>query len=229
MTRLPFSDVERVDFLPMGEPKLAVKPPAWEPMKGGLPLAALVGGMLLMHGMKRGVQGDVAAAKGRQDANRLSEAQRNLGVNSSLRGGAPLDPRGALLYQNERMDSAEPGDFSMFDKAAEAHLVGAARALAKNAGIGGMIMKGLQAVNKAPDALLRGAQAVAKPIVSALPSPGLKTKALIGATALGGGLLAAKAGRKAMEFGMKPAQEQRLGGPSSGLPSYVNEWGRPTM
>ena len=213
-----------------GTDKLAAKlPEKWEPMKGGLPLAALVGGMLLYHGMKRGVDDDITDAKGMQNIKRVAEAQRNAGTNAALRGGARLDPMGSLLYQNERADNAIPGDFSMFDKGAAAHLIEAGRTLAKQAGIGAMAMKGLGAINKAPDLLLRGAQAVAKPVVSALPGPGLKTKALIGATALGGGLLAAKAGKKALEFGMKPAQEQRLGGPSSGLPSYVNEWGQPTM
>jgi hypothetical protein len=204
-------------------------PEKWEPMKGGLPLAALIGGMLLYKGMKGSVDQGLDEAKDRHNMKRLGEAQRNSGTIAALRGGAPLDPMGNLLYQNERADSAIPGDVELFSKGAAAHAEAIGRLLAKTAGIGGAVMKGLGAINNSPDLLVRGAQAAAKPIVSRLPGPSLGTKALIGATALGGGLLAAKAGKKALEFGMEPAQERRLGGPHAGLPRYVNQFGVPTM
>lgn len=212
-----------------GTDKLAAALPAkWEPLKGGLPLAALVGGMLLYHGMKRGATSDLSQAQAQQGMLRAGEAQRNSGVNASLRGGAPLDPMGSTLYQTERADSLMPGDLSMFDKSAMLHAIEAGRLLAKQAGIGGLVTQGLSALNKSPNLVVGGAQRAAKPLVGALPRLGLKSKALVGATALGGGLLAARAGRKALAFGMKPAQEQRLGGLSSGLPSYVNEYGVPS-
>lgn len=204
-------------------------PEKWEPLKGGLPLAALVGGLLLARGMSRSAAAGVDEAKSKHNLARISEANRNAQVNSTLRGGAPLDPMGAMLYNNERADSGIPSDVNMFDKAAAADGMEAGRLLAKSAGIGGPIGAAIGAVNKAPDLLLRGAQKVLKPAVSRLPGPGLVGKAAIGAGVLGAGMLAAKGAKKAGEFGMAPAQEQRLGGHAAALPSYVNQYGVPVM
>lgn len=202
-----------------GTDKIAAQ---WDPTKGGLPLAALLGGLLLYHGMKRGVDSGIDDMKAEHNMARLAEADRNAGTVSALRGGAPLDPMGMMLYQNERADS-------VMHKGAALHAIKAGRALAKQAGIGGLLAKGVGMLNRSPDLLMRGAQAAAKPVVSRLPGPGLKTKALIGATALGGGLLAAKAGKKVMEYGLGPSQEHRQGGHSAQLPSYVNQFGVPVL
>jgi len=206
------------------------QPPAkWEPLKGGLPLAALVGGMLLARGMSRSAASGVEEAKAKHNLARVAEADRNAQVNSTLRGGTPLDPMGSILYNSERADSGIPSDVNMFDKAAAADGMEAGRLLAKSAGIGGPIGAAIGAVNKAPDLLVRGAQKVLKPVVSSIPGPGLLGKAAIGAGVLGAGMLAAKGAKKAGEFGMAPAQEQRLGGHAAALPSYVNQFGIPTM
>lgn len=117
----------------------------------------------------------------------------------------------------------------MFDKAAAADGIEAGRLLAKTAGIGGVVGSAIGAVNKSPDLLLRGAQKVLKPVVSRIPGPGLMGKAVIGAGALGAGMLAMKGAKKAGEFGMAPPQEKRLGGHAAGLPSYVNQYGVPVM
>lgn len=203
--------------------------PKWEPMKGGLPLAALVGGMLLLHGARKGVGNDVNAAHARAAAVQNTEVGRLAGTASALRGGAPLDPMAGALYQSERADSSSPGDLSMFDKGAAAHGVRAGRALAKSAGIGSLAMKGLGALNKAPNALVSGAQKLVKPVVGAMPSLSLGQKALVGGAALGTGLLAAKAGKKAVSFGMEPAEPKVEGGPAAPMPSYVNQYGVPTL
>lgn len=213
-----------------GTSKVAMKlPEKWEPMKGGLPLAALVGGLLLARGMSRSADAGVADAKLKHNVQRFDESNRNSQINSTLRGGAPLDPMGSLLYQNERADSGIPGDVNMFDKAAAAVGEEAGRVLAKAAGIGGAIGSALGAVNKAPNLLVGGAQKLLKPIVSKIPGPGLLGKAAIGAGVLGAGMLAAKGAKKAGEFGMAPPQEHALGGHSAALPSYVNQYGVPTM
>lgn len=204
-------------------------PSKWEPLKGGLPLAALVGGMLLARGMSRQADAGIEEAKGKHNLARLAEANRNAQVNSTLRGGAPLDPMGAMLYNGERADSGIPSDVNMFDKAAAADGVEAGRLLAKSAGISGPIGAAIGVVNKAPDLLVSGAQKVLKPVVSRLPGPGLLGKAAIGAGVLGAGMLAAKGAKKAGEFGMAPPQEHRLGGHAAALPSYVNQYGVPVM
>lgn len=204
-------------------------PDKWAPLKGGLPLAAMVGGLLLARGMSRSAGAGVEQAKMKQEFNRAGEAARNSQVNATLRGGAPLSPMGSMLYNDERADSGVVGDMSMFDKGAAAAGEEAGKMLAKSAGIGGAIGSALGAVNKAPDLLVRGAQKVLKPVVSRIPGPGLLGKAAIGAGVLGAGLLAAKGAKKAGEFGMAPAQPQRLGGPAAPLPSYVNQYGVPTM
>lgn len=204
----------------------AVASEKWSPLKGGLPLAALVGGLLLARGVSRSASAGVEEAKVKHNVGRLSESNRNAVMNSTLRGGAPLDPMGSLLYNGERADSGIPGDVNMFDKEATAAGLDAGKLLAKSAGIVGAA---LGAVNRAPDLLMRGAQKVMKPVVSRIPGPGLAGKAAIGAGALGVGMLAMKGAKKAGEFGMAPAQEQRLGGHAAGLPTYVNQYGVPTM
>ncbi len=202
-------------------------------MKGGLPLAALVGGFMLARGMSRSADAGIDDAKQHHNLTRMHEANRNAPVNTTLRGGAALDPRGALLYQNERADSGIPSDTSMFDKAAAADGMEAGRLLAKSAGIGGGIgaaaAGALGAINRSPDLLVRGAQKLMKPVVSKLPGPGLAGKALIGAGLVGGGMLAMKGARKAGELGMAPPQEKKWGGHAAALPSYVNQYGVPVM
>lgn len=209
--------------------KLAEAQAGWSPLKGGLPLAALVGGLLLARGMSKGVNQEVQDGNAVHNFKRMSEASRNAPINTTLRGGVPLDPRGSLIYDNERMDSAGPLDMSQFDKAAALEGIEAGRFLAKLAGIGGPIGGALGAINKAPDLLVSGAQKLLKPVVSRLPGPSLGTKAVIGAGALGAGMLAAKGGKKALAYGMTPPQEHRLGGHAAGLPTYVNQYGVPEM
>ncbi len=111
-------------------------PDKWEPMKGGLPLAALVGGLLLARGMSRSTRSGIDLANAKHNLARAGEANRNAQVNTTLRGGIPLDPSGSYLYNNERDDSARAGDMSMFDKGASAAGIEAGKLLAKSAGIG---------------------------------------------------------------------------------------------
>lgn len=198
-------------------------------MKGGLPLAALVGGLLLAKGMSRSAKSGVEEAKMKGSLARADESNRNSQFNATLRGGVPLDPMGSMVYQSERADSGIPGDMSLFDKAAAAIGEEAGRVLAKTSGIGGPIGAAVGAVNKAPNLLVGGAQKLLKPVVSRLPGPGLLGKAAIGAGALGAGMLAAKGAKKAGEFGLAPPQEHALGGHAASLPSYVNQYGVPTM
>lgn len=201
----------------------------WSPLKGGLPLAAMVGGLLLARGLSRSAGAGVADAKLKHNVGRFEESNRNSQVNSTLRGGAPLDPMGSMLYNNERADSGVASDTSMFDKAAAAIGEEAGRVLAKTSGIGGPIGAAVGALNKSPNLLVGGAQKLLKPIVSRIPGPGLLGKAAIGAGAVGAGMLAMKGAKKAGEFGMAPAQERTLGGHAAALPSYVNQYGVPTM
>jgi hypothetical protein len=179
--------------------------------------------------MSKSVDRGIEGKKLDHNVARLSESNRNAQMNTTLRGGAPLDPMGSMLYQGERADSGIPSDMSMFDKAASAIGEEAGRVLAKSAGIGGAIGSVLGAVNKSPNLLLSGAQKVLKPVVSRIPGPSLLGKAAIGAGVVGAGLLAAKGGKKAMEFGSAPAQEHRLGGHAAALPTYVNQYGVPQM
>lgn len=58
-------------------------------------------------------------------------------------------------------------------------------------------------------------------------SPGLKTKAILGAGALGAGYGALRAGRAVAHEAGKPA-ELRIQGAGPALPRYVNEWGVPS-
>lgn len=214
----------------MSQPKQASVPASkWEPLKGGLPLAALVGGFLLARGMGRSAEAGVEDAKMRHNVARVNEANRNSQMNTTLRGGAPLDPMGSLLYNSERADSGIPSDVRMFDKEAAAAGEEAGRLLAKSAGIGGALAGAVGAVNRSPDLLVRGAQKVLKPVVSRIPGPGLLGKAAIGAGAIGAGALAMKGAKKAGEFGLAPPQEKRLGGHAAGLPTYVNQYGVPVM
>lgn len=209
--------------------KLAFDAPKdWKPMKGGLPLAVALGSMLLYSHLKGSTDRDLRAKQDQANFNRALEANRNAGTSAALRGGASLNPLAALTYQQAMAENQLTGDYP-FDKDAAAHAEEAARALAKSAGFGSMLMKGIGAVNKSPDLLVRGAQAVTKPVLGALPSMGLKSKALVGAGVLGTGLLASKAGKKAYEFGMEPAEERRQGAPGPGLPRYTNQWGYPTL
>ena len=205
----------------------------WKPGKGGLPLAVALGAALLYHHMGKSVGNDMQAASGRAELKRLAESDRNFGDRANLMGGGQLSFPGAMTYQAARAENSQAND-SGFDKDAAVLAVEAGRALAKQAGIGpggigGAIMGAASKLNQVPNMLMKGVQAVAKPIISRAPSMGLGAKVLAGGTLLGGGLLAAKAGKKAMEFGMQPAPERRLGAPGPGLPRYVNEYGQPEM
>ena len=111
-------------------------PEKWEPMKGGLPLAALVGGLMLARGMSRSARSGVDEANVKHDMARFNESNRNAQVNATLRGGVPLNPTGSFLYDNERGDSGIAGDMRMFDKGASAAGALAGKLLAKSAGIG---------------------------------------------------------------------------------------------
>lgn len=203
-----------------GTEKLAA-PEGWKPMKGGLPLAALVGGALLYHGLHKSNQ-NVQAQQGlQQQFARGAESNRLSSTNAALRGGVPLDAGGAMLYRGEQADSNVPGDYAMFDKGASVYAVEAGRALAKQAGIGGAVLSGLKA----------GGGALAKGLgaAKAAVTPGLAGKLMLGGAAVGGGLLAAKAGKAAYNYGMAPAQEHTLGGHNAALPSAVNQFGVPQM
>lgn len=179
-------------------------------MKGGLPLAALVGGALLYSGMHRGAKQDAAQNEVKQEANRAFEANRFAGTDAALRGGVPLSPVGSSIYNNERADSNALGDMSMFDKGASIAGLEAGRILAKQAGIGGAVLGGVKALGKAI-------------------TPGWKSKALFGAGALGAGYLGAKGLRAAGNFMNTPSEEQRLGGHNAALPTGVSQFGVPTM
>src|SRR6478609_2090518 len=197
----------------------------WSPSKGGLPLAAALGGMFLLHQLGNNNREAKVTGEVRADMKRLADSRRNFGDQQSLMGGGQLSYPAASTYRSELADS-NVANFSDFDKsAASARRVG--QLMAKSAGIGGMALQALGALNKAPNALLRGAQAVAKPLAGAAPSLGWKGKALALGGTVGAGVLASKASKKALEFGMEPAQERRLGAPSPGLPRYVNEYGVP--
>lgn len=204
----------------------------WKPGKGGLPLAAALGGLVLLHQLSKSMSNNTSAAQGRIDMKRLAEADRNLGDRTNLMGGGQLSYPAASTYYSARAENDAP-NFSDFDKSAAVLAMTAGQQLAKSAGIGSFaastVMKGLGAVNKAPGALLSGAQALAKPVLSKIPSLGLGGKILAGGALAGGGLLAAKAGKSALEFGAQPAQERRQGAPGPGLPRYINEYGTPSM
>lgn len=197
----------------------------WSPRKGGIPLAAALGGMFLLHQLGKNTQEAKATGQGRLDMKRLADARRNFGDQQNLMNGGQLSYPAASTYRAELADS-NLANFADFDKSA-ASARRAGQLLAKSAGIGGMGLQALGALNKAPNLLMRGAQSVAKPLVSALPSLGWKGKALAVGGTIGAGVLANKAGKKALEFGMEPAQERRQGAPGPGLPRYVNEYGVP--
>lgn len=202
-----------------GTEKVAAE--GWKPTRGGLPLAALVGGALLYHGLHKSNQ-NVQANQGlQQEFARANESNRLSGTDAALRGGVPLDPGGAMLYRNEQANSNVPGDFSMFDKGAAVYAVEAARVLAKHAGIGGAVLGGIKA----------GGGALAKGFGAAKSAltPGIGTKLLAGGALVGGGLLAAKAGKAAYNYGMAPAREETLGGHNAALPSAVNQYGQVVM
>jgi hypothetical protein len=192
-----------------GTDKLAAKT-EWKPLSGGVPLAALVGGALLYSGMHRGAKRDAATTAAREEANRAFESNRFAGTDASLRGGAPLSPVGSSIYNNERADSNAVGDMSMFDKGASVAGVAAGRILAKQAGIGGAVMGGVKALGNAI-------------------KPGWKTKALVGAGALGAGYLATKGLRAANNFMQAPSGVQEWGGHNAALPTGVSQFGVPTM
>lgn len=189
--------------------KTAEPAKAWSPLKGGLPLAALVGGALLYGGMRRGAQRAADADYSR----RLPHvgATNQAGVNAALRGGAALNPVGSSIYANERADSGMPGDYYLFDKESA---VAAGCILAKSAGIGGL------ALNVAK----RGVGAIGK----LTPSMGWKSKVLLGAGALGAGMAAYKGGKKLTQFGLTEPTPVPLGGHSAALPQYTNQFGMPT-
>lgn len=196
-------------------PALLVKQAEWSPLKGGVPLAALAGGLLLYHGLKRGRGQDQQLADRQALLQRANNAVNNAGLVSSLRGGAPLDSVGSAIYNNERAASDTIGDTFMFDKGAAAYIVESGRLLAKSAGIGG--------------GLLQGAKNVIKPITSRLPRVGLGTKAVAGLGALGLGYGAMKAGKGLYNYGMKPEETRTWGGYNAKLPQYTNQFGVPEM
>ncbi len=200
----------------------------WKPGKGGLPLAVALGAALLYHHMGKSVGNDMQAAQGRIDMKRQAESDRSFGDRANLMGGGQLSFPGAMTYQAARAENSQSNDVG-FDKDAAVHAIEAGRALAKQAGIGGAALSMLGKLNQAPNMLMKGVQAVAKPVVSKLPSLGLGGKVLAGGALLGTGVLAAKAGKKVLEFGAQPAPERRQGAPGPGLPRYVNEYGNPEM
>lgn len=174
----------------------------WKPSKGGMPLAVALGAALLYSQLGKSVKNNQTAAQGQIDMKRLAEARNNFGDLNNLRGGEPLSYPGAATYNAVMADSNTP-NFNELDKSAAAEIMrGAGRALAKSAGIGGALLAPLKAMS-------------------------FGSKALLGAGAIGTGVLAAKAGKKATEFGMQPAPERQQGAPGPGLPRYVNEYGTP--
>lgn len=198
----------------------------WKPGKGGLPLAVALGAALLYNHMSKSVGNDMQVLQDRNDLRRQAESDRGFGDRMNLMGGGQLSFPGAMTYQAARAENSQAGDYP-FDKNAARYAVEAGRVLAKQAGIGGAGLSLLGKLNQVPNMLMKGVQAVAKPIASAMPSMGLGGKALAVGGTLGAGLLAAKAGKKALEFGMQPAPERRQGAPGPGLPRYVNEYGNP--
>jgi hypothetical protein len=178
----------------------------WKPSKGGMPLAVALGAALLMNHMAKSVKNDETAAQGRIDMKRLAEARNNFGDLNNLRGGEPLSYPGAATYNAVMADSNTPNFESMDKSSAEELMRDVGRALAKTAGIGGM----LGSIGKAI-------------------TPGLGTKVLLGAGAVGAGMLGMKAGKKALEFGNQPAPERQQGAPGPGLPRYVNEYGQAAL
>lgn len=174
----------------------------WKPSKGGLPLAVALGAALLYSQIGKSVKNNETAAQGRIDMKRLADARNNFGDLNNMRGGEPLSYPGAATYNAVMSDSNTP-NFEALDKSAAAELMReAGRALAKTAGIGGMLLAPLKSMS-------------------------FGSKALLGAGSIGTGVLAAKAGKKAVEFGMQPAPERQQGAPGPGLPRYVNEFGTP--
>jgi hypothetical protein len=200
----------------------------WSPMKGGLPLAALVGGALLYHGMRNGQRRDLARGTAVQDARQVAVAQRNAGMNAALRGGAQLEGPGSVIYNNERAANSDIGDLYMFDKGASALMSAAGELLAKQAGIGGMALSALGKLNKAPDLAVKATQWAGKNTLGKLPSMGWKGTAAVGAGLLGAGYAAAKGGKALYNYGMRPAEAHALGGHHAELPQYVNQYGSMT-
>jgi len=202
----------------------------WSPTRLGLPLAVLAGGTLLYHGLRKGRQSDANADLARDQAVRDVAAQRNAGVVGTLRGGSPLNPAGAAIYNNERAQSADIGDTLMFDKGAMAQLQRSCTLVAKHAGIGGAV---LGAVNKLPNLLGKPLGAVGRTAVKGLkavtPSTGMGTKLMLGAGAAGLGYGAYKAGKGVYNYGMQQNSPRELGGHAAALPTYTNQFGVPTM
>lgn len=192
-----------------GTDKLAASA-EWNPMKGGLPLAALVGGALLYGGLRSGVKSDEVQGEARAAANRAYEADRFAGTDAALRGGVPLGPIGGSIYNSEMADSNRVGNTSLFDKGASVAGIAAGRVLAKQAGIGGAVLGGVKALGKAI-------------------KPGWKSQLALGAGAVGAGLLASKGIRAAGNFMNAPAGEQTYGGHNAALPTGVSQFGVPTM
>jgi hypothetical protein len=192
-----------------GTDKLAAQG-KWSPIKGGLPLAALLGGALLYSGMRGASRQDSRQNELRQGAVRNLESDRFAGTNAALRGGVPLGPIGGSIYSNERADSNALGDTAMFDKGASASGEMIGRLLAKHSGIGGSALGGLKSAGN-------------------FLKPGWKTKALVGAGALGTGYAAVKGLRATSNFMQAPSEDRRLGGHSASLPNAVNQFGVPVM
>lgn len=182
----------------------------WEPLKGGLPLAALVAGLILAKGVKGVARDESEDEQGKQDDAARREHARFAGITSSLRGGTSAAVPSYSGDQGNRGDSGLMGDSYFFDKDAAEHAYDAGAFLAKQAGIGG------------------GLKAVASPLVKAI-TPGWKTKALTGAGVLGTGYLMAKAVKGTLRSGMSPEPPRAYGGLAAPLPNYVNQYGRPML
>lgn len=205
----------------------------WSHSRLGLPLAVLAGGTLLYHGLRKGRQRDATADQARDQAVRDAAAQRNAGVVGTLRGGSPLNPAGAAIYNNEMAQSADIGDTLMFDKGAMAQLQRTCTAVSKQAGIGGAVLGAVSKVNRLPDLLGKPLGAVGRTAVKGMkaitPSMGTGTKLMLGAGAAGLGYGAYKAGKGVYNYGMQQNSPHTRGGHAAHLPMYSNQFGVPTM
>lgn len=194
-----------------------------------LPLSAAVAipiiGYGLLQATKNQIEGDRKEAVRSNDDLRLRESIRNAGDIAALRGDGvamhlPIRP---AMYEIPPSDDVP---LAFLKEGMEvAHEIGAT--LAKHAGIGSL----LGAINRVPGRLLRGSQKAVKPVLSRTPGLGrgsLRTKALIGGTALLGGYGALQGGRALANAAGQPATVRTWGaGPA--LPRYVNQFGQPTL
>ena len=188
----------------------------WSVTKGGLPLAAAVGGLLLLRGLKGSSDQGIDERVTRQEAKRDFEASRFAEVDSSLRGGNTMDPGNAMMRQNTASSNSYPGDW-YFDKYSEA----CGQLMAKQAGIGATLVNATKALGSS----LKGKGAA---LTGAL-KPGLGTKLLVGGTLAAGGIGAMKAGKAVYNYGMAPSEVHVQGGHNAALPNYANQYGVPTL